>query len=105
MGLARNSDILKAGVDLAGVHDWSTSRSARAEQPHEERRLAFESSPVAAVKTSTSPVLFIHVDDDRNVDFRPDRRPGPKAAAPRVNVHIEFMVRPDEPHGFKLRRT
>jgi dipeptidyl aminopeptidase/acylaminoacyl peptidase len=24
MGLARNSDIFKAGVDFHGVHDWAT---------------------------------------------------------------------------------
>jgi dipeptidyl aminopeptidase/acylaminoacyl peptidase len=104
MGLARNSDIFKAGVDLAGVHDWSTSRSARAEQTPEERQLAFDSSPVAAVKTWTSPALFIHGDDDRNVNFAQTVDLVQKLRA-KGDVHIELMVRPDEPHEFKLRKN
>ena len=31
--------------------------------------MAFESSPMASVKTWRSPVLLIHGDDDRNVNF------------------------------------
>ena len=103
MGLSRNSDIFKAGVDLAGVHDWSTSRG-RAEQTPEERKLAFDSSPVAGVKTWTSPVLFIHGDDDRNVNFAQTVDLVQKLRE-KGGVHIELMVRPDEPHEFKLHRN
>jgi dipeptidyl aminopeptidase/acylaminoacyl peptidase len=103
MGLSRNSDIFKAGVDLAGVHDWSTSRG-RGEQTTKERQLAFDSSPVAAVKTWTSPVLFIHGDDDRNVSFAQTVDLVQKLRA-KGDVHVELMVRPDEPHEFKLRRN
>jgi dipeptidyl-peptidase-4 len=103
MGLARNSDIFKAGVDLAGVHDWSArgGREARPGMPAENRKLAFESSPVAGVKTWTSPVLFIHGDDDRNVDFAQTVDLVQKLRA-KGDVHIELMVRPGEPHEFKL---
>jgi dipeptidyl-peptidase 4 len=109
MGLARNSDIFKAGVDLAGVHDWS----ARERDPRpwasqslsaEERKLAFDSSPAAAVKTWTSPVLFIHGDDDRNVDFSQTVDLVQKLRA-KGDVHIELMVRPDEPHEFLLHKN
>jgi len=108
MGLARNSDIFKAGVDLAGVHDWS----AREREPRpwaqtlsaEDRKLAFDSSPVAAVKTWTSPVLFIHGDDDRNVDFSQTVDLVQKLRA-KGDVHIELMVRPDEPHEFMLHKN
>ena len=71
MGLARNSDMFRRGVDFHGVHDWPTGstgtvrtlrRSATKLAPH-------ESSPVSAVDTWKSPVLFIHGDDDRNVYF------------------------------------
>ncbi|OGD20284.1 MAG: hypothetical protein A2W03_04330 [Candidatus Aminicenantes bacterium RBG_16_63_16] len=103
MGLARNSDIFKAGVDLAGVHDWSMTWR-RAELTAEERQLAFESSPVAAVKTWTSPVLFIHGDDDRNVDFSQTVDLVQKLRA-KGGVHIELMVRPDEPHEFMLHKN
>ncbi|MGB7297225.1 MAG: prolyl oligopeptidase family serine peptidase [Candidatus Aminicenantales bacterium] len=102
-GLARNSDIFKAGVDLAGVHDWS-SRGGRTGLSQEDRKLAFESSPAAAVKSWTSPVLFIHGDDDRNVDFSQTVDLVQKLRA-KGDVHIELLVRPDEPHEFKLRQN
>ncbi len=102
-GLARNSDIFKAGVDLAGVHDWS-ARGGRSGLSQEDKKLAFESSPVAAVKTWTSPVLFIHGDDDRNVDFSQTVDLVQKLRA-KGDVHIELLVRPDEPHEFKLRQN
>jgi dipeptidyl aminopeptidase/acylaminoacyl peptidase len=108
MGLARNSDIFKAGVDLAGVHDWSVrSREPRPGAPGmsgEDRKVAFESSPVAAVKTWTSPVLFIHGDDDRNVAFSQTVDLVQKLRA-KGGVHVELMVRPDEPHEFMLHKN
>jgi len=103
MGLGRNSDVFKAGVDLAGVHDWSMTWR-RAELTAEEQKLAFESSPAAAVKTWKSPVLFIHGDDDRNVDFSQTVDLVQKLRA-KGDVHIELMVRPDEPHEFMLHRN
>jgi dipeptidyl aminopeptidase/acylaminoacyl peptidase len=109
MGLARNSDIFKAGVDMAGVHDWSSrSREPRpgsAPGPSaEDRKVAFDSSPVASVNTWTSPVLFIHGDDDRNVSFSQTVDLVQKLRA-KSNVHVELLVRPDEPHEFKLYRN
>src|SRR4030042_1991772 len=70
----------------------------------EDRKLAFDSSPVAAVKTWTSPVLFIHGDDDRNVDFSQTVDLVQKLRA-KGDVHIELMVRPDEPHEFMLHKN
>lgn len=102
MSLARNSDIFKVGVDMAGVHDWSQMRWGRLNE--KQRELARESSPVADIKTWTSPVLFIHGDDDRNVAFQQTtdivqklRRKG--------DVHIELMIAPDEPHEFLLYKN
>ena len=80
LALARASDLFAAGVDFHGVHDWSSlrdylTRGDASGDPNEVRdrqeaaRLAFESSPMAAVDTWRSPVLLIHGDDDRNVDF------------------------------------
>lgn len=106
MGLARNSDIFKAGVDLAGVHDWSARTGGRAGtmMSPEERKLAFESSPVANVKTWTSPVLFIHGDDDRNVNFAQTVDLVQKLRA-KGDVHIELIVQPGEPHEFLVYRN
>ncbi len=110
MSLARNSDIFKAGVDLAGVHDWSARMGgagragAEFTMSPEERKLAFESSPVASVKTWTSPVLFIHGDDDRNVDFSQTVDLVQKLRA-KGDVHIELIVQPGEPHEFLVYRN
>ncbi|MBM3284724.1 MAG: S9 family peptidase [Candidatus Aminicenantes bacterium] len=106
MALARNSDIFKVGVDLAGVHDWSARTGGRAgmTMSPEDRKLAFESSPVASVKTWTSPVLFIHGDDDRNVDFSQTVDLVQKLRA-KGDVHIELIVQPDEPHEFLIYKS
>jgi len=73
LGLARNSDIFAAGVDFHGVHDWALRGRRRRGGGwgiyEEQEKLAFESSPVADVEKWRSPVLFVHGDDDRNVEF------------------------------------
>ena len=97
LALARNSDLFKVGVDMAGVHDWSQMRWARFDEPR--RKIAYESSPVAGVATWTSPVLFIHGDDDRNVPFQQTTDIVQKLRA-KGDVPIELMIAPDEPHEF-----
>jgi dipeptidyl aminopeptidase/acylaminoacyl peptidase len=107
LSLARNSDIFKAGVDFHGVHDWSRTvarqfgaRTDRYEKGdlEEALRVAFKSSPDADVAAWTSPVLFIHGDDDRNVHFSEtidlERRLEAKGLA------FEELVIPDDIHGF-----
>lgn len=80
LALGRNSDLFAVGVDVHGVHDMTsdggpriganTWRFERSAQDIEAlARTAWESSPVSSVSTWTSPVLFIHADDDRNVRF------------------------------------
>jgi dipeptidyl-peptidase-4 len=101
MALARNSDIFKVGVDMAGVHDWSQRGRS---MPEAQRKLAYESSPVAFLETWTSPVLFIHGDDDRNVDFQQTTDIVQKLRA-KGDVHIELMIAPDEPHEFMLYKN
>ena len=107
MGLARNSDIFKSGVDLHGVHDWSSFIGMRIEkQPKryekgdmdEAMKVAFESSPIASMDGWRSPVLLIQGDDDRNVNFGQTidlaRRLEDRHAA------FEQFVIPNEIHGF-----
>jgi dipeptidyl aminopeptidase/acylaminoacyl peptidase len=98
MALARNSDIFKVGVDMAGVHDWSQRGR---NMPEAQRKLARDSSPVAFLDTWKSPVLFIHGDDDRNVNFQQTTDIVQKLRA-KGDVHIELMIAPDEPHEFML---
>jgi dipeptidyl-peptidase-4 len=100
LSLARNSDLFKVGVDMAGVHDWSQMRWGRLDEAR--RKVARESSPVASVGTWTSPVLFIHGDDDRNVAFQQTTDLVQRLRA-KGDVRMELMIVPDEPHEFLLR--
>jgi dipeptidyl aminopeptidase/acylaminoacyl peptidase len=103
MGLAHNSDIFAAGVDFHGVHDWPTDNWDGKNISPELTKLAHESSPVSAVDTWKSPVLFIHGDDDRNVYFAQTVDLVARLRA--RDVHIEQLVFPDEIHDFLLHRT
>ena len=99
MGLARDSDMFAAGVDIHGVHDWSArvGRGPGGGSP-DLIKLARESSPISSVDKWKSPVLLIHGDDDRNVAFsqtvdlvRKLREHG---------VQYEELIFPDEVHDF-----
>jgi dipeptidyl aminopeptidase/acylaminoacyl peptidase len=107
MGLARNSDIFKAGVDFHGVHDWEiflpmwaaevdAKNTDVAPDIKEARELAFKSSPVASIANWRSPVLLVHGDDDRNVPFQQTTDLVEKLRA--QNVAFEELIIPDEIH-------
>jgi dipeptidyl aminopeptidase/acylaminoacyl peptidase len=100
LGLARGSDLFAAGVDFHGVHDWSKLRGG--DPASAEARTAFESSPMASVKTWRSPVLLIHGDDDRNVPFAESVRLVEALRAQKVD--FEQLIFPDEIHDFLLHR-
>ncbi len=111
MGLARDSDLFKAGVDFHGVHDWSVFLTQRpyfgnlALKPPDADaavKLAWGSSPNAYVNTWKSPVLLIHGDDDRNVPFSQTVDLVQRLRA--QHVGFEQIVLPDEIHGFLMWR-
>jgi len=107
LGLARSSDLFKAGVDLHGVHDWNVvirnfAPSYDATSREEVARLAFQSSPMASVATWRSPVLLIHGDDDRNVPFSETVDIVESLRA--QGVEFEQLIFPDEVHDFLLHR-
>ena len=102
MGLARASDQFAAGVDLHGVHDWS-NRDMLAGLAPEVSRLAFQSSPMAYVKDWRSPVLLIHGDDDRNVNF--SQTVDLVARLRQQKVYFEELIFPDEIHDFLLHNN
>ena len=108
LGLARNSDVFAAGVDLHGVHDWSMflprwEKTLGAPDKAEAEKLAFESSPNASVAQWKSPVLLIQGDDDRNVPFS---QTVDLAQRLRENhVYVEQLVFPDEIHGFLMWKS
>lgn len=108
LGLARASDMFAAGVDIHGVHDWNDSiqnfiPSYDPKDYPEEARLAFESSPNAWLEGWRSPVLMIHGDDDRNVNFKQTVKLAEELR--KRKVHTEILVFPDEVHGFLLHRN
>jgi len=103
MGLARASDLFAAGVDLHGVHNWNIEihHFVPAYDPDanpDAARLAYESSPIAAIKTWRSPVLLIQGDDDRNVPFNESVLM--MEALRKQGVEADLLVFPDEIHGF-----
>jgi len=90
--LAHNSDIFKAGVDLAGVHLWGSSLDPDA--------VSFKSSTIAAIDGWKSPVLLVHGDDDRNVAFQ--QTTGLVQLLRQRDVYFELIVFPDDTHESML---
>jgi dipeptidyl aminopeptidase/acylaminoacyl peptidase len=106
MGLAHNSDMFAAGVDSHGVHDWSDfGEEFPKDAPDRDAalKLAFQSSPNAAIATWKSPVLLIHGDDDRNVEFSQTVDLLQRLRA--QNVHVEELIYPDEIHDFLMWKS
>jgi len=115
LGLGRNSDVFAAGVDMHGVHDRlpavNPTQLAHAivgdgitdADLRHALQIEFASSPISAVATWRSPVLLIHGDDDRTVEFRQtidlSRRLAEKG------VHVEELVLPDDVHDALLWRN
>lgn len=106
MGLAHDSDLFAAGVDLHGVHDWSAFLEDFPKDAPDRKaalKLAFQSSPEAAIATWRSPVLLIHGDDDRNVQFSQTVDLLQRLRAQKV--HVEELILPDEIHGFLMWKS
>jgi dipeptidyl aminopeptidase/acylaminoacyl peptidase len=104
LGLARNSDIFAAGVDFHGVHDWSVNVAGlRVPTDTSDRaRIARESSPISSVDKWKSPVLLIHGDDDRNVEF--SQTVNLVRRLRNNGVYFEELIFPDEIHDFLRHR-
>lgn len=106
MALGRDSDLFAAGVDIHGVHD-RTGRAGNWRNPNGYERapdaeraidVAWESSPIADISTWTSPVLIIHGDDDRNVQFSQSTDLVRRLKA--KGVQMETLVIVDDTHHF-----
>ncbi len=108
MALGRNSDLFAAGVDIHGVHDRTTRVGSfmypegyeMAPDREKAKEIAWESSPISSVPTWTSPVLIIHADDDRNVQFSQSTD-----LVQRLNekgVFNETLVIVDDTHHFMM---
>jgi dipeptidyl aminopeptidase/acylaminoacyl peptidase len=109
MALGRNSDIFAAGVDIHGVHERTNGRVGNWLNPNQYEKapdaekavlVAWQSSPVADVATWKSPVLIIHADDDRNVNFNQSTDLVQRLR--KKGVEHETMVIVDDTHHFML---
>ena len=112
MGLARNSDLFKAGVAIEGCHHfprefrqkhWSSEKFSliapeQADEVKARAQQALESSPWHYLDQWNSPVLLIHPDDDRNVQFEESQRLF--HALRERDVDVEGLAIPDEVHTF-----
>ncbi|MCP9223694.1 prolyl oligopeptidase family serine peptidase [Erythrobacter sp. LQ02-29] len=100
LALARDSDLFAAGVDLHGVH--AMVRSVSDSYPPDEvlaiQRLQWDSSPMGAIDEWRSPVLIVHGDDDRNVDYRQSLLLARELTA--RGVPFEELALPNERHDF-----
>jgi dipeptidyl aminopeptidase/acylaminoacyl peptidase len=107
LGLARASDLFAAGVDIHGVYDWSALLRNRlstddSQTKSEAARIAYESSPIASVKSWRSPVLVVHGDDDRNVPFSESIHLVEDLG--KQQVPLQQLIFPDEIHDFLVHR-
>lgn len=103
MGLSRASDLFACGVDIHGVHDWNEGirnfvPNYVPEKTPDFKSTALKASPEYTVDGWKSPVLFIHGDDDRNVNFTETVRLAELLR--KRNVYFEQLVLPDEVHSF-----
>jgi dipeptidyl aminopeptidase/acylaminoacyl peptidase len=100
LALARNSDLFAAGVDFHGVHAMvrpvENNLSPDAQQA--AQRLQWTSSPMGSIDSWRSPVLLIHGDDDKNVDFGQSILLARELAARRIPY--QDLVFPNERHSF-----
>jgi dipeptidyl aminopeptidase/acylaminoacyl peptidase len=104
MGLARNSDIFKAGADYAGVHNWATLfdwySGGKTQGTLGQRQLAYDSSPIASLAKWRSPIFLQQGDDDHNVAFSQGVDLATRLRD--LGVHVETLVYPNETHEMQV---
>lgn len=105
LALARDSELFLAGVDLHGVHSMlrPLANTLSPEAQERARQLQWDSSPLGAIGRWRSPVLLIHGDDDRNVDFAQTLLLARELTA--RGIPYRELVFPNERHSFFLHQN
>jgi dipeptidyl aminopeptidase/acylaminoacyl peptidase len=100
LALARDSGLFAAGVDFHGVHSMLRGLPGNLSPAAQvaARQLQWDSSPLASIDQWRSPVLLIHGDDDRNVDFSQSVLLARELAARRIE--FRELAFPGERHSF-----
>jgi dipeptidyl aminopeptidase/acylaminoacyl peptidase len=93
-GLARNSDIFAAGVDIAGIHLRGGALNPKS--------ASYQSSPISQIGKWKSPVLLVHGDDDRSVPF--SQTTGLVQLLRAHDIHYELIVFPDDVHASPIHK-
>ncbi len=105
LALARYPDAFAAGVDIAGVHNWKTFIPTLTTPGAEAAaELAFKSSAMGTIADWRAPVLLIHGDDDRAVDFSQTTELVQNLRAV-GKIEPEQLIIPNEVHDFILYRS
>ena len=98
LGVARASDAIAAGVDYAGIHNWSTFLSSVGDpiDGGDANRRALESSPIATIDQWHSPVLLVQADND---DVVPSQQAAELIEGLRShNIEHDVIMIPNEIH-------
>jgi dipeptidyl aminopeptidase/acylaminoacyl peptidase len=106
LALARYSDDFAVGVDIAGVHNWKTFIPQLTEPGAAAAvaELALQSSAMGSIKNWRTPVLLIHGDDDRAVDFSQTTELV-RGLRGEAKIEPELLVIPNEVHDYILHRS
>jgi dipeptidyl aminopeptidase/acylaminoacyl peptidase len=105
-GLARNSDLFKAGVGIHGVYDWSWPSPIKGHLnpshffgvDEADKDQAKAASPLGAIKGWRSPVLLISGDQDMNVDVVETVDLAQRLRE--QGVEVRTLILPGEAHDF-----
>lgn len=108
LALGKNSEVFKAGVDIHGVHNLLPRQEhidgfVQAPDAALADTIAFQSSPISWVEHWTSPVLLIHADDDRNVNFQQSIDLLNRLKA--NDVPVETLVIPGDTHHWLMHKN
>jgi dipeptidyl aminopeptidase/acylaminoacyl peptidase len=87
--LARHSDLFAAGVNYAGVHLYGSSLDPESR--------TYQASAISQIDNWKSPVLLVHADDDRNVNFA--QTVGLVQLLRQRDIYYELIVQPDDVHS------
>ncbi|MBB2204156.1 S9 family peptidase [Gluconacetobacter takamatsuzukensis] len=100
LALARDSGLFAAGADFHGVHDLTEPDhpGLSPEEKQQARVSEWQSSPAADVAHWHAPVLLVHGDDDRTVEFEQSVLLARMLTA--LNVPFEDHALPAERHAF-----
>jgi dipeptidyl aminopeptidase/acylaminoacyl peptidase len=104
-GMVKDPDLFTAGFDIHGVHDWNADFAAFAPATVAGRResdsvlaIGRASSPICCVDALRGPLLLVHGDDDRNVQF--SETVDFAQLLRRAGKPFDLLVFPDEVHDF-----